>query len=249
MSSLAADDDAENDQGNDAAANPMLRFVVTTKPDNLQIDREPRALGSARRRNVDRPWMWLRQVHGSHVVAVDRNHVDELAGAEADALVTSDTNLALAVHVADCAPVFFASAEGVIGVAHAGWRGVQDRVIEKTVAAMRESGALTITALIGPCIHAECYEFAAADLDRLAARYGDEVRATTASGAPAFDVREAIRRAAHDAGVVRIDDMDLCTACLADEFYSHRARAETGRMAAVIWREELDPEETTMGSS
>ena len=89
---------------------------------------------------------------------------------------------ALAVLTADCAPVALASPEGVFGVAHAGWRGLVAGVLERTVDAMRALGATEIGAVLGPCIRAECYEFGPADLDRVAARLGDGVRATTAVG-------------------------------------------------------------------
>ncbi len=125
--------------------------------------------------------------------------------------------------------------EGVIGVAHAGWRGVAAGVIEATVAEMEALGATGIEAAIGPCIHAECYEFGPAELDGVAARLGDAVRATTAGGAPALDLPAAVRVALERAGVETVGDVGVCTACSPTHF-SWRARKETQRQATVVWR-------------
>lgn len=193
-----------------------------------------RADVAARRRAVlDLPWTWLHQVHGAGVVRV-RSPGDG-AGVKADAAVTAAKGCALAVLTADCAPVALASREGVIGVAHAGWRGVTAGVIEATVAEMERLGGSGIEAAVGPCIHAECYEFGPTALDEVAARLGDSVRATTAAGAPALDLPGAVRAALARAGVESVDVAGACTACSPSHF-SWRARKETQRQATVVWR-------------
>ena len=187
----------------------------------------------ARRRSVvDRPWSWLRQVHGDRVVVVDRPGGG--AGETGDALVTAAPGTALAVLTADCAPVAFASAEGVVGVAHAGWRGLVAGIVGETADAMRRLGAGEIIAALGPCIHAECYEFSPADLDAAAGRLGDGVRAETAGGRPALDVPAGVRIELERAGVELVHDSGTCTACSADH-YSHRARRDLERQATVVW--------------
>ena len=187
----------------------------------------------ARRRAVaDLPWTWLRQVHGGDVVVVTRP--GQHAGVEADAAVTRTGGAALAVHTADCAPVALVSPDGVVGVVHAGWRGLAAGVVERAVDAMRDLGADVIAATIGPCIRPDCYEFGAADLDLVASRLGDVVRSTTADGRPALDVPAAVRAALAHAGVMAVDDVGTCTACSA-EHWSHRARGDVARQAAVVW--------------
>ena len=197
--------------------------VVSVRPD----------VAARRRAVVDLPWTWLHQVHGAGVVRITRP--GDGAGTKADAAVTAAEGCALAVLTADCAPVALASREGVIGVAHAGWRGVAAGVIEATVAEMHALGASGVDAAIGPCIHAECYEFSERDLDGVAARLGDEVRATTAKGTPALDLPAAVRVALRRAGVETVVDAGACTACSPDHF-SWRARQETQRQATVVWR-------------
>jgi YfiH family protein len=180
----------------------------------------------ARRRAVlDRPWSWIRQVHGESVVFVEEPGGG--AGAVADASVTRHPGAALAVLTADCAPIAIASPDAV-AVVHAGWRGVVAGVIDRAAAAL---GGRDLVAALGPCIHPECYEFGAADLER----FDPAVRATTAEGTPALDLPAAVRLALARAGVDVGYDAETCTACAADDYFSFRARAETQRQAVVAW--------------
>lgn len=189
---------------------------------------------AARRRAVlDLPWTWLRQVHGNEVVRVAAPGGG--AGTTADAAVTAESGCALAVLTADCVPVVLSSREGVLGVSHAGWSGLASGVVERTVDAMAELGAVTIGAVIGPCIRPECYEFGEEDLDRIAERLGPGVRARAASGAPALDLAAGVRSALGRAGVESVDDVGSCTAC-STGWYSWRAGKDRQRQAAVVWR-------------
>jgi YfiH family protein len=102
----------------------------------------------------------LTQVHGP-AVADAREAWPEDARPEADALVTDRPGQALGIVTADCAPVLFADATaGVIGAAHAGWRGAVGGVLEATIDAMERLGAdrTRITAVVGPCIAQASYE-------------------------------------------------------------------------------------------
>ncbi|MDQ1358562.1 MAG: purine-nucleoside/S-methyl-5-thioadenosine phosphorylase / adenosine deaminase [Acidimicrobiaceae bacterium] len=211
----------------------MVRFTGAHEGDMADptgIDPVVRARRSA---VVARPWSWLIQVHGSKVALVDAPGGG--AGTAADAAVSATPEVALAVLTADCAPIAFASPEGVIGVAHAGWRGLAGGVIEETVASMRAAGARSVIAALGPCIHAECYPFGPADLDAVAARYGPGVRAQTSDGQPALDIPAAVRHALHHAGAELVADADICTSCSTGH-WSWRARRDQQRQATVIWR-------------
>jgi YfiH family protein len=190
-------------------------------------------VGKRRAAVVDRPWTWLRQVHGAGVVVVDRPGGS--AGCSADAAVSAVPGVALAVLTADCAPVAFASPEGVIGVAHAGWRGLIAGVIEATVSAMGGLGATSIVASVGPCIHAGCYAFGAADLDAMASAFGPAVRSVTSDGRAALDVPTAVRVAVERAGASLVSDAGVCTAC-STQHWSWRARQDRDRQATVAWR-------------
>lgn len=196
------------------------------------------AIGSAgvearRRAIVDAPWTWLRQVHGGDVVVV--TEPGEHAGVDADAAVTTVPGAVLAVQAADCAPIALLAPE-VVGVAHAGWRGLAAGVVGAAVDAMRERGATEVRAVLGPCIRPRCYEFGPADLDVVASRLGGGVRSTTARGTSALDVPAAVHAALVAAGVVDVVDTGVCTAC-SPVHWSHRARGDAGRQAVVVWRE------------
>jgi YfiH family protein len=211
-------------------------------PSVVRSDHDSAELDARRRRVVDRPWVWLRQVHGATVLEVDGSSIEAVCGREADALVTTDPSIALAIHTADCAPVVLVDAKGIMGAAHVGWRGLEAGVLAATVSAMSERGADrdTIAATIGPCIGPECYEFGAADRTRLGEQFGPEVAATTSWGTPALDLAGGVRLALAHLEVTHVTELppdERCTACHPDRYYSYRARGETGRMATVVWSE------------
>ena len=194
----------------------------------------PSPVRARRRAVLDLPWTWLRQVHGARVVQVVAP--GDRSGEEADAAVTTEPGCALAVFTADCAPVALAAdGEGVVAVAHAGWRGLLAGVLERTVEEMRALGASRVDAAVGPCIGPECYEFGERDLDTAASLLGGSVVSRTSRGRPSLDLRAGVREALARAGVESMWSSPVCTAC-SDEHFSWRARREPQRQAAVVWR-------------
>ena len=111
-----------------------------------------------------------RQVHGTAVVDVRRPR--RRRGRRADGLVTAARGPCSRCRGADCRIVALVAAEGVIGVAHAGWRGLLGGVLEATVATMRRPGATAVRALPGPCIQPPPLRVRPEDLARAAARLG-----------------------------------------------------------------------------
>ncbi len=221
-----------------AVAGGVARVRFTGRADgDLAVTCNPAVLRARRAAVVDLPWTWLRQVHGAGVVVVEAPGAH--AGAAGDAAATRSPGVALAVHTADCAPIALVSRDGVIGAVHAGWRGLEAGVVAEAARAMRGLGAGRIDALLGPCIRPECYEFGAGDLDRLVARFGPTVRARTAAGQAALDLPAAVRVALAEAGVDLVADVGTCTACRADECFSHRV-GDVGRQALVVWLEASD---------
>jgi hypothetical protein len=212
-------------------------MAVATDRDagDLEVDGQTAALARRRAAVTSHPWTWLRQVHGADVITVTAP--GEQGGTSADAAVTAVTGAALAVHTADCAPVVLVAESGAIGVAHAGWRGLASGVVAATVDAVAELAGGAVSAVVGPCIHAECYEFGQDDLDVVVAAVGPEARGVTAGGGPALDLPAAVGAALARAGVVDVAVDARCTSC--DEGrYSHRARGDRGRQALVAW---IDP--------
>ena len=209
---------------------PVWRFTDCADGD-LSITSE--GVEVRRRTVVDLPWTWLEQVHGSEVMVVERP--GEHAGRIADAAVTAVPGAAVAVQVADCAPVALLGSASV-GAVHAGWRGVVAGVVGTAVERLRVLGPGTVRAVVGPCIRPCCYEFGADDLDVVAAALGDGVRARTSDGRPALDLPGAVQRSLAAAGVADVVDEGVCTAC-SPRHWSYRARGDRRRQALVAWLE------------
>lgn len=211
----------------------LVRFTGRAEGDLVDPTGRDPAVTARRHAVAGSPWTWLRQVHGGRVVLV--HEPGGASGEEADAAVSSHPGAVLAIFVADCAPVAFGSPEGVFAVAHAGWQGLLAGVIPATVDAMRSLGATDIRVALGPCIHAECYQFGAGDLDRVAARLGDAVRARDRLGRPALDLQAAVRLAVEGAGAALGHDANVCTACSSGH-WSWRAGRDRARQAVAAWR-------------
>lgn len=231
------------DQAGPASTGAYARFNVAT-----HVGDAAAAVGANRgllRATLKLPTepVWLRQVHGIRVLDVEAAHAGEArcvspdVAPEADASVTRAPGRVLAIQVADCLPVLFASRSGSrVGAAHAGWRGLAGGVLEATLAAL-ETPAADVVAWIGPGICQEHFEV------------GDEVREafvrTSTPAANAF-VRNARGRWQCDlvqlavarlraAGVASVYAESACTYADGARFYSYRRDGQCGRMAALIW--------------
>jgi polyphenol oxidase len=184
------------------------------------------------------------QTHSPKVVVAEAPWTTENRP-QADAIVTRMRALAIGVTTADCGPVLFADPHaGVIGAAHAGWRGALTGVIEATVAAMERLGAAPgqIRAAIGPMIRQSNYEVG----PDLVARFRAEDAAASRFFAPArrdghamFDLAGYIAVRLKRAGITAVEDVALCTYADPEQFFSyrrttHRAEADYGRHVNAI---------------
>lgn len=173
------------------------------------------------------------QIHSPEVVTVDAPWAAETRP-RADAMVTRTPNLALGISTADCGPVLFADAQsGVIGAAHAGWRGAVAGILEATIAAMQVLGALSqrISAAIGPAIGPSSYEVGRdvrdAVLGRDPADTGFFIRARRVEHWQ-FDLPGYCARRLAAAGLSQIATIEADTAADAEHFFSHRRRTLSG---------------------
>ena len=192
--------------------------------------------------------VWLKQVHGTRVWDADLAHTEAII--EADAAVTSKTNTVLTVMAADCLPVLICSPDGgVIGAAHAGWRGLLEGVLENTVDAMQTKTGQSDTgqylAWLGPAIGPRAFEV------------GEEVRAAfhehaqkyaLPSPAEAFiaidnklgkywaNLYQLARQRLLSKGLSHVYGGEYCTVRDEADFFSHRRDGLSGRFAAFIWR-------------
>jgi len=190
--------------------------------------RAARAVGAAPSRLLG-----LTQIHGAEVVTVEAPWAPG-DGPRADAMVTAAPGLALGIVTADCAPVLLADQDaGVVGAAHAGWRGAVAGVLEATVAAMGALGAARerIAAVIGPCIGQASYEVGT-DLRAAVLARDAADRRFFAPGRSAerwqFDLAGYCANRLAAAGVGRVARIGADTAAEAERFFSHRRRTLAG---------------------
>jgi len=183
----------------------------------------------------------LYQTHSADVVRALTAFDDRPEG---DALVTDRPGLALGILTADCAPVLLADREaGVVGAAHAGWKGAIGGVTDAAIAAMEKIGARRdrIAAAVGPCIARSSYEVD----DAFARRFETDDPANErflAPGKPGhhqFDLEAYVVHRLAKAGLARVEMLGLDTYGDADRFFSfrratHRGEPGYGRQISII---------------
>ena len=181
------------------------------------------------------PPVWLDQVHGTTIAIIAGE--SRSTAPVADAAVTHDANVVLAVRTADCLPVLLSARDGrAVGIAHAGWRGLAHGVIENTVIAMRIPPS-EIAAWFGPAIGPDAFEVG----NDVFAAFTESDGAAAACFRPArpgkwhADLYALARQRLERAGVHAVFGGGFCTYSDPERFYSYRRARETGRMAAFLW--------------
>lgn len=185
----------------------------------------------------------LHQVHSANVITITTPAMPKVRP-KADAMVTRLPNIGLGVLTADCAPVLFADkSRGIIGAAHAGWKGALFGVVDSTIAAMVNLGAqpIDIVAVIGPCISQQAYEVGpefvevfheqSSGYSKFFAR-GDDDRSY-------FDLPGFILHRLEARGVASASWTGHCTYSTPGQFFSyrrntHNSAPDYGRMLSVI---------------
>jgi len=173
------------------------------------------------------------QIHSPDVIVAETPWTRETAP-RADAIVTKVTGLAIGVSTADCGPVLFADAQaGVIGAAHAGWKGALTGVLEATIAAMEKLGATRarIAAAIGPLIRQPNYEVGPEFVERFKA--GDAAsekffKPSVRENHAMFDLPGYIRSRLERADLKSVEDLGLCTYADPARFFSYRRTTHCG---------------------
>lgn len=206
----------------------------------LGADDDPAAVAENRRRVIaavapDARLVTVYQVHSPRCVAVTEPWPDDRRP-EADALVTDRPGLLLGVVTADCAPVLFADrVAGVIGAAHAGWKGALGGVTDATIAAMEALGAKAerIIAAIGPCIAQASYEVDEAFRARFVAAESANA-AHFGPGRPGhcqFDLEGYVAQRLAAGGIAAIERMATDTCSQEARFFSFRRATQRGEAA------------------
>ncbi|MGN8095220.1 peptidoglycan editing factor PgeF [Methylobacterium radiotolerans] len=185
----------------------------------------------------------LYQVHSAEVVTVEAPFAEERP--KADAMVTRVPGLALGIATADCGPILFADPEnGVVGAAHAGWKGALTGVIGATVSAMEALGARRsrIVAVLGPTIGQASYEVGPDFVARFRSDAPGMERFLgpgTRPGHAQFDLPGFILARLEEAEIGEATALNLCTYADPERFYSyrrttHRGEADYGRLISAI---------------
>ncbi|WP_240510472.1 peptidoglycan editing factor PgeF [Corynebacterium hadale] len=218
-----------------ASASPYDSFnlALHVGDDEAQVHANRRRLATI----LDLPeehFVWMEQLHTNSVTVVDGPQADPVEAT--DALVTTQTGLALCVLVADCTPVLLSDHDaGVIAAVHAGRLGARNGIVARTVQQMVELGAkpANIQALLGPAAAGESYEVPAEMADDVEAHLPGS-RCATSKGTAGLDIRASIVRQLLSLGVTHID-ADPRDTITDESFFSHRREGTTGRQAGVIW--------------
>ena len=187
---------------------------------------------------------WLSQVHG--VAVADAASLDGKVP-DADASIATQAGAVCVVMTADCLPVLFCSTDGlVVGAAHAGWRGLANGVLRRTVDGMRAQGATEILAWLGPAIGPQQFEVGQDVLQAFRDGARDDAEWQVLSDAFAAiagkpgkylaDIYALARTMLLHDGVAQVAGGEYCTVSDAAQFYSYRRDGVTGRQASLIWR-------------
>jgi polyphenol oxidase len=209
---------------------------------------DPTFVAENRRRAADAvlpgvPLVTLHQVHSADAVTVTAPFADG-ARPQADAFATDRPGLLLGVLTADCAPVLLADAEaGVVGAAHAGWKGALGGVTDAAIAAMEKLGARRdrIAAAVGPCIARSSYEVDEAFVRRFDQADPDNERFFVAGRNDRwhFDLEAYVAARLASAGIGRVEALGLDTYADESRFFSfrrttHRGESDYGRQIALV---------------
>ncbi len=179
--------------------------------------------------------VWLDQVHGSFVLSLGENApIDNTA----DAAYTNEASVVCAVLTADCLPVTFCDQSSEhIAVAHAGWRGLVNGVLENTLQTIPVENE-KIMCWLGPAIGPKVFEVGEEVVDQFVAKDGMQKNAFVKQSNEKYlaNIYQLAMNILTKHNVKNVYGGDRCTYSESDTFYSYRRDGETGRMATLIWK-------------
>lgn len=201
---------------------------------------------------LNAPIHWIsRQVHGTRVADISKKSLEILTEHNdfrtevmepSDAQWTNQPQCAISTLTADCLPVFFSDTKGTtIAVAHAGWKGLQQGVLEKTINSIRPHTEYPLIAWLGPCISSTCFQVGKdvyeAFCDHSPEAHNAFLADTQLQGKWYADLPLLAEQRLQRAGLEHIIHSRLCTYTHSDHWFSYRYNAHKGRFASVIWIE------------
>lgn len=177
---------------------------------------------------------WRKQIHGDDVLVAVNNSASCKDCPDADAYVTNERNLPIAIRTADCVPVFiYDPVKKAIGLSHAGWKGTVKEIAAKTIKTMQDkfnSQCYDLKVVLGPSIRECCYQVG----EEFKEHFPHDLQLR--SGSLYLDVVQANRRQLIKAGVSQenITDCGICTCCDKNYFSFRRDGAKAGRMISLM---------------
>ena len=170
----------------------------------------------------------MNQTHSNTVLKVSK----EYTHLDCDAMFTEDKTISCAVLTADCIPILVTESSGrMIGCIHAGWRGLQSKIIENFFSKFKSISKSNFRVLLGPCISAENYEVSNEIFCQFS-NYSDRFRKNK-SGNYYMDLRYIACDILNELGITNVTISKSCT--YNDNFYSYRKDKTTGRFVSLIW--------------
>jgi YfiH family protein len=181
--------------------------------------------------------LWLNQTHSNRCIVAGEENPEE-----ADAAVSRDANVVLAIMTADCLPIVLCHRDGAERAAiHAGWRGLANGIIENTLAKMH-SPREQLMAWIGPAICGQCYETGDDVRDAFQQRYPFTRNSFRQEGTRLFaNLPQKAEQILNALGIHAVYQSQACTFESNKQFYSYRREAQTGRMVTLIWCKPILP--------
>ncbi|WP_286266502.1 peptidoglycan editing factor PgeF [Thalassotalea atypica] len=224
---------AQSKERNLASTSPYGQFNLGLHVNDNEIEVIERQAKVEKELLQGRKIQWLEQVHGNNVVHVETHHTTHIT---ADAAITKNTAVALAVMTADCLPILLTDKKGKeIAAIHAGWRPLVKNIIAKTVNEM-ETKPADILCWLGPCIGQQAFEVGV-EVKQAFISLDNELSeqfTPTVEGKCFANLQGIAKYLLEKLGVVHISSLDECTYQNRDKYYSYRRDNITGRMASII---------------
>ena len=181
----------------------------------------------------------LWQIHSKKIIHADKPRAKNQAHSKGDAIITNKMNISLLMLFADCVPVLLADVDKkVVAIVHAGWQGTYKGIVTDTVNEMKRAYDCqpeNILAGIGPAICQKHYEVGEDVIQIFNNEYqGSEKIIKSENSKTYLDLKHANFLLLKKAKIRQVEVMDICTACLTEDWYSHRAENQTGRFGVLI---------------
>lgn len=215
-----------------ASQSPWGEFNLATHVNDNLVDVKQNRANLLQLGSLPAAPQWLNQTHSTTAVSLDKS-----ANRDADAAITKTANQVAVVLTADCLPLLISNKQGTeVAAIHAGWKGLLDGIVIKTIAAM-QSKPIDLMVWLGPAISQAHFEVGSEVKQQFCDAYPQAEQHFKALSAEKYlaDLYALVKDQLNHLGVADIYGGDFCSYAEQDKFYSYRRDGVTGRMASLIW--------------